>query len=180
MPRGGEDVAAEELVEAVEQEGVDGRVLAMPCAERAEGGEETVGEGSAIDLLDEGCLCLVGLLEEKGTQVFGQLLLEDVAHESLTDVGPAAFIAQNVAEGRNARVEVAPIIVAGVAACAENGNDAGLSSAETSCCTEHVAFHMDLGVLADDLPKCLCHDGGFLRSASCSVEVDGGELRIWE
>lgn len=42
-PRGGEDVAQEELMEAVEEELMDGWMLAMPGTERAEGGKEAVG-----------------------------------------------------------------------------------------------------------------------------------------
>lgn len=150
MPRSGEYVATEELAEAIEQEGMNGRMLTMPCTERTERGEEAVGEGSAIDFLDNGSLCLVGFLEEKGAQIFGQLLLEYVAHEPFADVGTAAFIAQNIAESGDARMEVSTVVVAGVAACAENGDDARLSSAEASCSTEHVALHMDAGLLAND------------------------------
>lgn len=39
----GKDVAEEELAEAVEEEGMDGWMLTMSCAERTQGGEETVG-----------------------------------------------------------------------------------------------------------------------------------------
>ena len=42
-PGSGEDVAQEELLEAVEEELVDGWMLTMPCAERTERGKEAVG-----------------------------------------------------------------------------------------------------------------------------------------
>ena len=169
------DVAAKELAEAVEQEGMDGRMFAMPGAEGTEGGEKAVGEGSAIDFLDDGGLGLVCLVEEEVAEVFGQLLLEDVTHEPFADVGTAAFVAENVAEGRNGGVEGASVVVAGVAASAKNGDDAGLPLAESSCCTEHVALHVDVGILADGLMECLHHDGCFLRGASSAIKVDGGD-----
>lgn len=150
-PRGGEDVAGEELCEAVEQKGVDGRMVAMACAEGAEAGEVAVGEGKAIDVLDDGGDGLVGLVEEGSADVVGELAFEDVAHEAFADVGSAAFVAKDVAEGGDALVEGMPVVVAGVAACAEDGDDAALSSAEPSGGAEHVALYFDFGGGADAL-----------------------------
>jgi hypothetical protein len=50
----GKDVAKEELAEAVEQEVMDGWMLTMSCTEGTQGGEKTVGQGFAVNLLDDG------------------------------------------------------------------------------------------------------------------------------
>ena len=97
---------------------------------------------------------------------------ENVTYESLADIGSAAFVAQNVAEGRDARVEVASVVVAGVAACAEDADDAWLPSTQSTCSTEHVAFDVDAGSGADGGSQGCGHDGGFLRGATSTIEVN--------
>jgi len=147
-----QDVAAEELFEAVQQEGMNGWVFPMSGAEGAERSQIAVGHRSAIDALNDVGLCFVGFFEEELADVVGQLPFEDVTHEALADIGSTAFVAKNVAKGWDARMQAPPIVVAGVAACAENGDDACLMSAESSGGSEHVALHMDRGCCADDLP----------------------------
>ena len=98
------DIATEELSEAVDEEGVDGWMFPMACAERTQRGEIAVGEGSAVDALDDVGLGLVRFVEENLADVWRQLLFEDVADQAFADAGSAAFVAQDVAKGRNARV----------------------------------------------------------------------------
>ena len=147
-----DDVATEELFETVEEKRMDGWMLSMTGTEGAEGGQITVGQGSAIHMLDDVGLGFMCLVEEDFANVLRQLLLENVAHKPLANVGTAAFITENVTKSRNAGGERATVIVARIAACAENGNNAGIASTKSSCGSEHVALHTDAGSHADNLP----------------------------
>lgn len=168
-----QDVATEELFEAVEQEGMNGGMFAMPCTEGTQRGQIAVGHGGAIDALDDVGLCFVGFLEEELADVVGQLPLENVTYKTLADVGSTAFITKNVAKCRNAWMQASAVVVAGVAACAENGDDACLMSAESSGGSEHVALDVDGGRVADDSPQGTRHNGTLLWCAACSVKMDG-------
>ena len=147
-----DDVATEELFETVEEKRMDGWMLSMTGTEGAEGGHITVGQGSAIHMLDDVGLGFMCLVEEDFANVLRQLVLENVAHKPFANVGTAAFITENVTKSRNAGVERATVIVARIAACAENGNNAGIASTKSSCGSEHVALHTDAGSHADNLP----------------------------
>ena len=93
VPRRQEDIALKELAEAVEQERMNGWMFSVTGAEWAERGQISVGQGDTIYVLNDVGLRFMGLLKEELLDVIGQLMLEDVAHESLADVGSAAFIA---------------------------------------------------------------------------------------
>ena len=67
----------------------------------------------------------------------------------------------------------ATVVLAGVAASAENADDAGLTLAHASGCSKHIAFYMDGGSGADDLPQRTGNDRCFLWSATSTIEVDG-------
>ena len=64
VPLGGLNVAQEELSEAVEQEGMNGRMFSMPCTERTEGSQIAIGQRRAINTLDDVGLRFVCLLKE--------------------------------------------------------------------------------------------------------------------
>ena len=59
----------EELGETINEESVDGWMLSVACTEGAERGQVAIGEGSAIDALDDVSLSLVGFVEEQLTHV---------------------------------------------------------------------------------------------------------------
>ena len=96
-----DDVATEELFETVEEKRMDGWMLSMTGTEGAEGGQITVGQGSAIHMLDDVGLGFMCLVEEDFANVLRQLLLENVAHKPFANVGTAAFITENVTKSKN-------------------------------------------------------------------------------
>ena len=154
---------------------MNGWMLAVTSTEGTERGEIAVGQGSAIDTLDDVGLGLLGLLEEELADVFWKLPFEYIAHQTFPHVGSTAFVAQNVTKRGDARMEAATVVVAGIAACAENADDASLMSAKTPCRTEHVTLYMNVGCGAEDLAQGFSHNGSLLWCASCSVEVNGRE-----
>lgn len=172
------DIATEKLGEAVDEKGVDSWMFPMACAERTQRGEIAVGEGSAVDALDDVGLGFVRFVKENLADVGRQLLLEDVADQAFADAGSTAFVAQDVAKGRNAGVQPLAVVVAGIAARAENADGAGIVSARTSCRTQHIAFHMNLSGGADRVFEASSHDGGFFGGATGTIEIDGGQRLI--
>lgn len=123
-------------------------------------------------MLDDVGLCLASFFKEEFPHVPWELLLEDVAHKPFAYICSAAFVAEDVAEGRVAGMEGGAVVITGVAACAEDADDAWFSLAHASGSSEHVALHVDGDIIADGLPQGLGNDGCFLGRAAGSVEVD--------
>ena len=82
-----------ELGEAVAEETVNLRVVTMMLAKLRSLSEEAIGHWFAIDLIDNSRSIEVGLLEEEVAYLCRELALEDIAHQTLTDVSGTPLIA---------------------------------------------------------------------------------------
>lgn len=169
------DVSLEELAEAVDEEVMDGCFFSMAGTEGGEACQKAVGEWLSVHFLNDAFLTFACFVEELLYYALGQLLFQDVTCQAFADVGSAAFVAQNVAEGGVACVECGAVVIAGVAACAQNADDAWLVLAQASCSAKYVAFDIDGGMGTDDLLERMGNDGRFLFGAAGSVEMDDGQ-----
>lgn len=91
-PRSGKDVANEELREAVEEKGMNGRMVSMTSAEGAEVSKIAIGKWLTIHFLNDGSLCLMCLVKELLTKVGRKLTFQHIADEPPANVCAAAFI----------------------------------------------------------------------------------------
>ena len=89
-------ITDEELGEAVKEEVMDFGIVTMSLAELRGLSEESVGHRFTIDLVDDGRTIEVGLVVEQLTYIRRELTLEDVAHQSFSDIGCTTLIAQDV------------------------------------------------------------------------------------
>ena len=77
-------VPSEKVGEAGEEQFVDFRLVAMDREERSEAGQETVGLGLAIHLVDDLCRGKAGVFQELAADMFGQLVLQAIARKAFT------------------------------------------------------------------------------------------------
>ena len=98
VPEGiGTDVPAEKIGEAFPEQGLYFRSLTMLAQERGQTRQEAVGQRLSVNFLqDIGGLQVIGF-QQRLAQVVGQLPLQAVADQSLSQDGATAFIAQNIA-----------------------------------------------------------------------------------
>ena len=100
-------------------------------------------------------------------------MFQHIANKPFADICTAAFIAQNIAERRIARMELATIIEGGVAACAENADNARLVSAKSSRSPKHITLYANASSRAEGLPQGLRNNGSLFGRAACTIEIDG-------
>ena len=104
-------IVADEVAESIRQELADGRFVAILGQERCEAGQEAVGQGTAIDLVDDFLLSQLRLVGECDADVRRQQFLEHSVEQLAAQIGAAAFIAQHVAQCRSVAGDLLSVVV---------------------------------------------------------------------
>ena len=169
----------------MEQEGVDGRVGAMPVEERGEGGQKAVGHGFAVNAAYH----FVGREAVGGKKVradfLRQLVFQHIAHEQPSQHGSAALIAQHVAQRRHVVYHFPSEKQAAVAASAHDAGYARAVRQQGMGRSGQVRIHHDGLCLGKHLLQRLPYHITLCAPATGSEEADvrhlrrkGGELRV--
>ena len=173
----GYHVAEEETAELMEQEGVDGRVGAMPVEERGKGGQEAVGHGFAVNAAYHfvGREAVGG--KKVGADFLRQLVFQHIAHEQPSQHGSAALIAQHVAQRRHVVYHFPPEKQAAVAAGAHDAGYARAVRQQGVGCSCQVRIHHDGLCLGEHLLQRLPYHVTLRPPATGSEEADFRHLR---
>lgn len=75
--------------------------------------------------------------------MYGEYLFEEVAHECLAHDGSAAFVAQNVSEGRDVLLDALSVVETAVGTGAEDACYARLMAAKGDGCAQEIAIYLD-------------------------------------
>lgn len=141
--------------------------LVFHC-ERCERGKETVGVGLMIYGINQfGIRHLEGVVEQV-PRLSRHPLGEVVVEQDAPHMVGGAVVAHHVSGACRLAFDSVAVIVAGVAAGAEDGYDAGSPSADGTACTEHVGADMN-HACAESCRKHLLHPLSLLGVAAAGT-----------
>ena len=167
------DVAAKEARKLFFEQGLHGGLVSMARQERRKGGEEAVGEGRAVDALDNvGGGVLVFFFKILAKR-FGQLPFEHIAHKSAPQHRAAAFVAKDKPEGRHVGADCAVQVKATVAACAENAGYTVAVATQGARRAKQVGRYMEFRRRKQPA-QCFFHNSNARSCTPRSVEIYGG------
>ena len=148
-----------------------GRVAELAMHKRCQRSEPAVGEGLAVDAVDDVGGGDTRLFKEPVGNLAGHLSLEDVAYQQLAQIGAAALVAEDVAQWRGVGNYLLAVVEAGVAAGAQNAGHALAALAQGAGGSQHVGVDLHVAVQAEDGPQRHSYAlAPVARRAACAVE----------
>ena len=167
----GGHIPLQEQAEMLHQPVVEEGVRHMAGDEGHQRGQEPVGLGLAVHVVDDrGHGELVFLLQLRHPSG-GQEPLVEVGEEIASKHGPASLIAQHIAQRRRVGDNAGAVIETAVRPRAQDAGYAGLMAAQCACGPQKVAFHPQ-GCLREEGGQGIGHSGGIGRDASGTIKTD--------
>ena len=165
------NVAYKELTEGIDQQVVDGWMVAVFDDERHKRSKESIGRRLAIDVLYDARQLHVVFVAECLLEFIWKNSFEESVHQYFAKKGAAAFVAKDVAEWRRMHDDVPSVVKATVGTRSQNTCYARFVSAKSTSRSEQVTFHLNLATgeqILQDTPYRLAER----LYATCAIEID--------